>query len=67
MFAALGVHIIEPFFARTIQVGATNSNLKILYKELYAGMDTTVNQGSKQFLMVIDAVTTLLKIMVGRE
>ena len=43
VFAALGVHIIEPFFARTIQIDATHSSLKQFYKELYDGMDTTVD------------------------
>ena len=43
VFAALGVHIIEPFFAKTIQTSATHSSLKKFYKELYDGMNSTVD------------------------
>ncbi|KAL5500287.1 hypothetical protein EMCRGX_G011821 [Ephydatia muelleri] len=34
-FAALRVHLIEPFYARTITQGATNSELKVFYKKIY--------------------------------
>ena len=40
-FAALGVHLNEPFYARTITQGATNSELKVFYKKIY---DCLINQ-----------------------
>ena len=35
-FAALGVHLIEPVYARTITQGATHSELKVFYKYMTA-------------------------------
>ena len=54
MFAALGNHLIEPFYARTIEKGATHSQLKIFYKQLYQSMERPVeadffNLDSPQF------------------
>ena len=43
VFAALGIHVIEPFFAMTIKTTSTHSSLKIFYQELYDGMDTKVD------------------------
>ena len=43
VFASLGIHVIEPFFAKTIQTSSTHSTLKIFYQELYDGMNTKVD------------------------
>ena len=43
VYAALGIHVIEPFYVRTIQTGSTHSILKLFYKELYDGMNTKVD------------------------
>ena len=43
VFASLGIHIIEPFFAKTIQTTSTHSSLKNFYQELYDGMNTKVD------------------------
>ena len=40
-FALLGVHVIEPFHARTISTQATHSSLKVFYKELYDSLSTS--------------------------
>ena len=37
-FASLGVQLIEPFYARTIQQGTTHSSLTTFYKELYSSL-----------------------------
>jgi hypothetical protein len=34
-FALLGVHLVEPFYSRTIQSDATHSTLKVFYQGLY--------------------------------
>lgn len=34
-FALLGVHLVEPFYSRTIQPDATHSSLKVFYQGLY--------------------------------
>ena len=38
VFACLGVHLVEPFYARTIEKGATHTKLKEFYKGLYTGL-----------------------------
>ena len=43
VFAALGVHVIEPFFAKTIDTTSTHSSLKQFYQGFYDGMNTTVD------------------------
>lgn len=43
VFAAFGVHLIEPFYCRTIQKGATHSKLGTFYKAIYTSMNTTVS------------------------
>ena len=43
VYAALGIHVIEPFFAMTIKKTSTHSSLKIFYQQLYDGMDTNVD------------------------
>lgn len=42
VFAAIGVDLVEPFYCRTIEKGATHSSLKIFYKDLYTSMETPV-------------------------
>ena len=49
VFAALGVHLIEPFFCRTIQVGATHSSLKSFYKSLYTSMENPITSDFFKF------------------
>ena len=43
VFAAFGVHLVEPFYCRTIDTGATHTSLKVFYKELYDGMEETIS------------------------
>ena len=45
-FAALGVQLIEPFYARTITHGSTHSQLIVFYKDLY---DSLINQIEDKF------------------
>ena len=49
VFASLGIQLIEPFFCRTIQSGATHSSLKIFYKDLYTSMATPITSDFFQF------------------
>ena len=42
VFVTLGIHLIEPFFCRTIQSGAKHSSLKTFYKEVYTSMATPI-------------------------
>ena len=42
VFAAFGVHLVEPFYCRTIEKGATHSTLKTFYKDLYTSMEIPV-------------------------
>lgn len=37
-FALLGVHLVEPFYARTIASGATHTDLQVFYQGLYNGL-----------------------------
>lgn len=37
--AFLGVYLVEPFYARTIEKGATHSQLKQFYRDLYSSME----------------------------
>ena len=39
-YASLGIHLIEPFYARTIQQGATHSSLQKFFKDLYSNLST---------------------------
>ena len=45
-FSLLGVYLIEPFNARTIATGATQSELSIFYKELYSSLQETKVEAS---------------------
>ena len=42
MFAALGIHLIEPYYVPKIEKGATHFQLKIFYKQLYQSMERPV-------------------------
>ena len=42
VFAGIGVHLVEPFYWKTVEKGATHSILKIFYKGLYHDMETPV-------------------------
>ena len=44
MCAVLGVQLIEPFFAKTIQKDSTHSSLKVFYQGLYDKMADPVEQ-----------------------
>ena len=39
VFAAFGIQLIEPFFSKTIQKGATHTSLGIFYKSIYTSME----------------------------
>ena len=43
VWATLGLHLVEPFYARTIQEGATHSSLKVFFKSLYDSMARPVD------------------------
>ena len=43
VYASLGIQVIEPFFAKTIQTSSTHSTLKIFYQGLYDGLNTKVS------------------------
>ena len=42
VFAIFGLHLIEPFYAKTIAKGSTHSSLKKFYKELHSSMGNAV-------------------------
>ena len=42
VFAAFGVHLIEPFFSHTIATGATHSQLKEFYSKFYIKMNDDI-------------------------
>ena len=43
VWAAIGLHLVEPFYARTIQKGATHSSLQVFYRSLYDSMSRSVD------------------------
>ena len=49
VFNTLGVHLIEPFYAKTIENGATYSSLKVFYQKLYDGLSSPVDMKIFQF------------------
>ena len=49
VFAALGIHLIEPFYCKTIETGTTHSKLKSFYKQLYADMEEPVSESFFSF------------------
>ena len=44
VWATIGLQLVEPFYARTIQNGATYSSLKVFFKELYNSMEMLVGE-----------------------
>ena len=70
VFAALGIHIIEPFFSTTIQTDSTHSSLKRFYQQLYDEMDTLVDItffhfSSPRFKAVSDSLFSHVKESYG--
>ena len=61
VFGTLGVHLIEPFYAKTIENGATHSSLKVFYQKLYDGLGSPVDMKIFQFTEpAFDAVSSSL-------
>ena len=42
VFAGIGIHIIEPFFSRTMEKGATHTSLKKFYMDLHEDLGKSV-------------------------
>ena len=63
--AYLGVNLVEPFYARTIEKGATHSKLKQFYKDLYDSMNPVSEESiyfhKPQFLGVSDELFSGVK------
>ena len=49
VFASLEVHLVEPFYARTIKKGATHSELKEFYKNLHTSLGESVGDSFTSF------------------
>lgn len=49
VFACLGVYLVEPFYARTIEKGATHTQLKHFYKDLHKSMGEQVKEDYIKF------------------
>ncbi|KAI8490402.1 hypothetical protein Bbelb_316700 [Branchiostoma belcheri] len=49
VFACLCVHLVEPFYARTIEKGATHSQLSEVYKGLHAGLGKPMSEDFTRF------------------
>ena len=49
VFASLEVHLVEPFYARTIKKGATHSELKECYKNLHTSLGESVGDSFTSF------------------
>ena len=45
-FSILGIHLIEPFYSRTIATGATHTELGIFYRELHTSLQETKVEAS---------------------
>ena len=50
VFACLGVHLVEPFYARTIEKGATHSALDKFYKGLHTSLGQPVTDAFITFI-----------------
>ena len=50
VFACLGVHLVEPFYARTIEKGATHSALIKFYKDLHTSLGQPVTNAFITFI-----------------
>ena len=44
VFACLGVHLVEPFCARTIEKGATHTKLRDFYKGLHISLGKPISE-----------------------
>ena len=42
VFAALGLHLVEPFYSITISTGTTHSKLKVFYQTLHDQLNTEI-------------------------
>ena len=49
VFACLGVHLVEPFYARTIEKGATHTKLRNFYKGLYISLGKPISEQYTRF------------------
>ena len=49
VFASVGIHVIEPFFSKTIDKQSTHSSLKEFYRTLYT--DLAKQYGEKFFAL----------------
>lgn len=49
VYACLGVHLVEPFYAHTISTEATHSKLKLFYISLYHSMEKEVSENFYTF------------------
>eukprot|EP00058_Branchiostoma_floridae_P018115 XP_002603604.1 hypothetical protein BRAFLDRAFT_93148 [Branchiostoma floridae] len=50
VFACLGVHLVEPFYARTIEKGATHTQLSEFYKGLHTGLGKPISDDFTRFI-----------------
>ena len=72
VFACLGVHMVEPFYARTIKKGATHSELKKFYKTLHTSLGETASNifisfEKPQFGGVSDKLFNAVKKSYGED
>ncbi|KAJ8395923.1 hypothetical protein AAFF_G00026310 [Aldrovandia affinis] len=49
VFACLGVHLVEPFYARTIEKDATHTQLREFYKGLHTGLGQPISDNFTRF------------------
>ena len=49
VFACLGVHLVEPFYTRTIEKGATHTNLRDFYKGLHISLSQPISDQYTRF------------------
>ena len=50
VFACLGVHLVEPFYAKTIATDATHTQLREFYKGLHAGLGQPMSDDFTSFI-----------------
>ena len=69
--AFLGVYLVEPFYSRTIEKGATHSQLKQFYMDLYSSMEPveeeTIYLTKPQFMGVSEELFRGVKESYGVE
>ena len=49
VFACLEIHLVEPFYARTIEKGATHTNLRDFYKGLHISLSKPISDQYTRF------------------